>query len=124
MTRILSAELAPRGLRFKAIAATLVDAEGTRALGFIGPDGQSGRGPDPARPRRPAGRHRPRSGFLASDVAKFITGDVLFASAHFSKTDIANENQVEAAADSAITTCGRLDGVRQSTPLRRPSLVL
>jgi hypothetical protein len=57
-------------------------------------------------------------------VAKFITGDVLFASAHFSKTDIANENQVEAAADSAITTCGRLDGVRQSTPLRRPSLVL
>jgi NAD(P)-dependent dehydrogenase (short-subunit alcohol dehydrogenase family) len=41
MTRILSAEPAPRGLRVNAIAASLVDAEGTRALGFIGPDAQT-----------------------------------------------------------------------------------
>lgn len=81
ITRVLSLELAPRGIRVNAIAAGLIDTEGTQASGFIGSDaeklvvqqiplGRLGRPDDIG----------PVAVFLASDAARFITGDVLFAS--------------------------------------------
>ena len=78
MTQVLALELAPRGIRVNAIAAGLVDTEGTRASGFMGspaseayaqtiPLGRVGQVEDIA----------PVATFLASDDARFITGDTL-----------------------------------------------
>lgn len=78
MTQVLAVELAPRGIRVNAIAAGLVDTEGTRASGFMGssaseayaktiPLGRVGQPEDIA----------PVATFLASDDARFITGDML-----------------------------------------------
>ena len=78
MTETLALELAPRGIRVNAIAAGLVDTEGTRASGFIGspaadeyaktiPLGRIGQVEDIA----------PIATFLASDDARFITGDTI-----------------------------------------------
>lgn len=78
MTETLSLELAPRGIRVNAIAAGLIDTEGTRASGFMGseqedeyvetiPLGRVGQPDDIA----------PVAVFLASDDAKFITGDTV-----------------------------------------------
>ncbi|MGB3634023.1 MAG: SDR family oxidoreductase, partial [Rubrobacteraceae bacterium] len=78
MTQVLAMELAPRGIRVNAIAAGLVDTEGTRASGFMGspaseayvktiPLGRVGRPEDIA----------PVATFLVSDDARFITGDTV-----------------------------------------------
>ena len=78
MTETLALELAPRGIRVNAIAAGLVDTEGTRASGFIGspaadeyaktiPLGRIGQVEDIA----------PIATFLTSDDARFITGDTI-----------------------------------------------
>lgn len=78
MTETLALELAPRGIRVNAIAAGLVDTEGTRASGFMGspaseayaqtiPLGRIGQVEDIA----------PVATFLASDDARFITGDTI-----------------------------------------------
>lgn len=81
ITRVLSLELAPRNIRVNAIAAGLVDTEGTRASGFIGSDAEA-----EVVKQIPLGRLGqpedigPVAVFLSSDAAKFITGDVLFAS--------------------------------------------
>ena len=81
ITRVLSAELAPRGIRVNAIAAGLVDTEGTQASGFIGSDAQ-----EAVVAQIPLGRLGtpddigPVAVFLSSDASRFITGDVLFAS--------------------------------------------
>lgn len=81
ITRVLSAELAPRGIRVNAIAAGLVDTEGTRASGFIGSEAEKA-----VVAQIPLGRLGtpddigPVAVFLSSPASKFITGDVLFAS--------------------------------------------
>lgn len=81
MTRVLAVELAPRQIRVNAIAAGLIDTEGTQASGFIGSDAEK-----QVVAQIPLGRLGqpddigPVAVFLASDAAKFITGDVLFAS--------------------------------------------
>lgn len=80
ITRILNVELAPRGIRVNAIAAGLVDTEGTRAAGSVGtpvetevvkmtPLGRIGAPDDIG----------PVAAFLASEDARWISGDVLFA---------------------------------------------
>jgi len=80
MTRILAVELAPRGIRVNAIAAGLVDTEGTRASGFIGsaaadatvatiPLGRMGTPEDIA----------DVAAFLASEAARYVTGETIFA---------------------------------------------
>lgn len=81
ITRVLSLELAPRGIRVNAIAAGLIDTEGTRASGFIGSDAEK-----EVVAQIPLGRLGepedigPVAVFLSSDASRFITGDVLFAS--------------------------------------------
>lgn len=81
ITRVLSLELAPRGIRVNAIAAGLINTEGTQASGFIGSDAEK-----LVVQQIPLGRLGqpddigPVAVFLASDAAGFITGDVLFAS--------------------------------------------
>ncbi|MCA2212304.1 glucose 1-dehydrogenase [Jidongwangia harbinensis] len=80
-TSVLAKELAPRGIRVNAIAASPSDTHGTRAMGFVG---------SPAEAEAVAGIPLGRLGvpedvgpvvaFLASDDARWITGDVIFAS--------------------------------------------
>ena len=81
ITQNLAAELAPRRIRVNAIAAGLIDTEGTRSAGTVGagfddliaqaiPLGRLGVARDVA----------PVAVFLASDAAGWITGDTVFAS--------------------------------------------
>lgn len=78
MTETLAVELAPRGIRVNAIAAGLVDTEGTRASGFMGSPAA-----DEYAKTIPLGRIgqveeiAPVATFLASDDARFITGDTI-----------------------------------------------
>lgn len=80
MTRILAVELAPRSIRVNAIAAGLVDTEGTRASGFIGSAAA-----DATVATIPLGRiGTPEdiadvAAFLASDAARYITGETFAA---------------------------------------------
>lgn len=81
ITRVLSAELAPRGIRVNAIAAGLIDTEGTQASGFIGSDAQAAVVEQiPLKRLGTPDDIGPVAVFLSSDASKFITGDVLFAS--------------------------------------------
>lgn len=79
MTRILAVELAPRQIRVNAIAAGLIDTEGTRASGFIGSEAA-----DATVATIPLGRMgQPDdiagvAAFLASDAARYITGETIF----------------------------------------------
>lgn len=81
LTRVLAVELADRGIRVNAIAAGLVETEGTHASGFIGSEAERA-----VVAQIPLGRLGqpddvgPVAVFLASEASKFITGDVLFAS--------------------------------------------
>jgi 3-oxoacyl-[acyl-carrier protein] reductase len=80
LTRTLSVELAPRGIRVNAIAAGLADTEGVRATGLIGTDAERA-----LVAQIPLGRIGvpddigPVAAFLASEEARWITGDTLFA---------------------------------------------
>jgi 3-oxoacyl-[acyl-carrier protein] reductase len=80
LSRVVAKELAPRGIRVNVIAPTATNTEGTRALGLIGEDGESG-----ISAHIPLGRVGtpedigPVAVFLASDGARWITGDVIFA---------------------------------------------
>ncbi len=80
MTRNLSVELAPRGIRVNAIAVGLVDTEGTRAAGTVGGsyDEQIAKSIPLGRIGRP-GDIGPVAVFLASDDARWISGDTVFA---------------------------------------------
>jgi 3-oxoacyl-[acyl-carrier protein] reductase len=81
ITRIAAKELAPRGIRVNAVAPSASDTDGTRAAGFIGSPAA-----ETAIAEIPLGRlgtpedYGPVVTFLASDAARWITGEVLFAS--------------------------------------------
>ncbi|MTD52825.1 SDR family NAD(P)-dependent oxidoreductase [Amycolatopsis pithecellobii] len=81
LTRVLANELAPRGIRVNAIAPGATDTEGSRAQGLFEKDLT-----DAVVSRTPLGRigHPddigPVATFLASDDARWVTGDVIFAS--------------------------------------------
>jgi 3-oxoacyl-[acyl-carrier protein] reductase len=80
-TRIVAKELAPRGIRVNAVAPSVSDTDGTRAMGFVGSPMA-----DAAIADIPLGRlgtpedYGPVVTFLASDAARWITGEILFAS--------------------------------------------
>ena len=80
-TRVVAKELAPRGIRVNAIAPGGTDTEGARSAGFIGTDAEAA-----MIAQIPLGRMGlpedigPVAVFLASDDARWITGDVIFAS--------------------------------------------
>ena len=80
-TIIAAKELGPLGIRVNGIAPGPSDTEGTRASGFVGSDmeaasvsatplGRSGRPDD----------YGPVAAFLASDAARWVTGDVILIS--------------------------------------------
>ena len=81
LTRALAKELGPRNIRINSINPGVVETEGTHAAGIIGgeferqavqqtPLGRIGQPPDIA----------PVAVFLASDDARWLTGETLFAS--------------------------------------------
>jgi 3-oxoacyl-[acyl-carrier protein] reductase len=81
LTLVAAKEFAARGIRVNAIAAGVSDTDGTRAMGFIGsaqaqqavadiPLGRLGTPDD----------YGPVVTFLASDAARWITGDILLVS--------------------------------------------
>lgn len=80
-TVVVSKELAARRIRVNAIAPTGSDTEGTRQMGFIGSPAE-----DQMVAEIPLGRMglpediAPVAVFLASDAARWITGEVIFAS--------------------------------------------
>jgi 3-oxoacyl-[acyl-carrier protein] reductase len=80
-TRIVAKELAPRGIRVNAVAPSSSDTEGTRAMGFVGSPAA-----EAAAAEIPLGRlgtpedYGSVVTFLASDAARWITGQVVFAS--------------------------------------------
>jgi 3-oxoacyl-[acyl-carrier protein] reductase len=80
-TRVVAKELAQRGIRVNAIAPGGTDTEGARSAGFIGTDAEAA-----MVAQIPLGRMGvpedigPVAVFLASDAARWITGDVIFAS--------------------------------------------
>lgn len=77
LTRVLSLELAPRGIGTNAITARLVDTEGTRASGFIGSEAEA-----EVVAQTPLGRLGTPQDMvpLSSDASRSITGGVLYAS--------------------------------------------
>jgi 3-oxoacyl-[acyl-carrier protein] reductase len=80
ITRVLAKELGPRHIRVNAINPGLVETEGTHATGIIGSDFERqlvqmtplGRFGQP-------GDIAPVAVFLASDDARWVTGEVIFA---------------------------------------------
>ncbi|WP_306205312.1 SDR family NAD(P)-dependent oxidoreductase [Actinoplanes sp. RD1] len=81
LTVVAAKELGPRGIRVNAIAPSPTDTEGVRAMGWIGTDLERA-----SIANTPLGRtgtpddYGPVAAFLASDDARWITGDVLLAS--------------------------------------------
>ncbi|WP_290059071.1 SDR family NAD(P)-dependent oxidoreductase [Amycolatopsis solani] len=81
LTRVLAAELGPRGVRVNTLAPGGVETEGIRAAGFIGSDAEKA-----MIERTPLGRlGRPEdlakvAAFFASDDAAWVTGERLTAS--------------------------------------------
>ena len=81
LTRVLSKELGPRNIRVNSINPGLVETEGTHTIGFIGGEWQRNR-----EATTPLGRTGQPSDiasvavFLASDDARWLTGELLLAS--------------------------------------------
>ncbi|WP_035347813.1 SDR family NAD(P)-dependent oxidoreductase [Edaphobacter aggregans] len=81
ITQVLSKELGPRKIRVNSINPGLVETEGTHTIGFIGGDWQRER-----EAHTPLGRTgqasdiAPVAVFLASDDARWITGELIIAS--------------------------------------------
>jgi 3-oxoacyl-[acyl-carrier protein] reductase len=81
ITRVLSKELGPKGIRVNSINPGLVETEGTHAVGIIGGDWQKDR-----EARTPLGRIAqpeditPIAVFLASPDSGWLTGEILVAS--------------------------------------------
>ncbi|MEV0190668.1 SDR family oxidoreductase [Kitasatospora purpeofusca] len=80
-TVVAAKELGPRGIRVNAIMPGPSDTEGTRAMGFPGSaqEAQAIAGTPLGRTGTPAD-YGPLVAFLASDDARWITGDVILAS--------------------------------------------
>ncbi|MFB7379240.1 SDR family NAD(P)-dependent oxidoreductase [Kitasatospora purpeofusca] len=80
-TVVAAKELGPRGIRVNAIMPGPSDTEGTRAMGFPGSaqEAQAVAGTPLGRTGTPAD-YGPLVAFLASDDARWITGDVILAS--------------------------------------------
>jgi 3-oxoacyl-[acyl-carrier protein] reductase len=81
ITRSLAKELGPRGIRVNAINPGLVITEGTQAAGIAGGDFE--RGAVAITPLGRAGQPEdiaPPVSFLASDDARWITGETIFVS--------------------------------------------
>jgi 3-oxoacyl-[acyl-carrier protein] reductase len=81
ITKTLAKELAPRKIRVNAISPGLVITEGTQAAGIVGSDFE--KGAVAATPLGRAGRPEdiaPPVAFLASDEARWITGETIFVS--------------------------------------------
>ena len=80
VTRVLAAELGPRGIRVNTIAPGMVETEGARSAGFIGSDFEKG-----AVAGTPLGRIAQPDDiaeialFLASDAARWVTGERILA---------------------------------------------
>lgn len=80
-TRVLAAELGPRGIRVNAISPGMVETEGTHAAGFIGSDLQ--KHSEATAPLRRIGQPGDIAGvavYLASDDAGWLTGQNIAAS--------------------------------------------
>lgn len=81
ITRVLAKELGPRHIRVNAINPGVVETEGTHEAGIIGSDFER-----QAVQMTPLGRFgqprdiAPVAVFLASDDARWVTGEVIFAS--------------------------------------------
>jgi 3-oxoacyl-[acyl-carrier protein] reductase len=81
ITQVLSKELGPRKIRVNSINPGLVETEGTHTIGFIGGEWQKER-----EANTPLGRTgqtsdiAPVAVFLASDDARWITGELIIAS--------------------------------------------
>jgi len=81
ITRVLAKELGPRKIRVNAISPGVVETEGTHAGGIIGSDFER-----MAAQQTPLGRvgqpgdFAPVAVFLASDGARWVTGETLFVS--------------------------------------------
>jgi 3-oxoacyl-[acyl-carrier protein] reductase len=81
ITRVLAKELGPRKIRVNAISPGVVETEGTHAGGIIGSDFER-----MAAQQTPLGRVgqpgdiAPVAVFLASDGARWVTGETLFVS--------------------------------------------
>src|SRR6185369_2266297 len=81
ITHVLAKELGPRNIRVNSINPGLVETEGTHTIGFIGGEWQKNR-----EALTPLGRTgqpsdiAPVAVFLASDDARWITGELILAS--------------------------------------------
>ncbi len=81
ITKALAKELGPRKIRVNAINPGLVITEGTQAAGIVGSDFE--KGAVASTPLGRAGRPEdiaPPVSFLASDDARWITGETIFVS--------------------------------------------
>ncbi len=81
ITKALAKELAARGIRVNAVNPGLVITEGTQAAGIVGSDFE--KGAVASTPLGRAGRPEdiaPPVSFLASDDARWITGETIFVS--------------------------------------------
>lgn len=81
ITKTLAKELAPRRIRVNAINPGLIITEGTHSAGIVGSDFE--RGAVAATPLGRAGQPEdiaPPVSFLASDDARWITGETIFVS--------------------------------------------
>jgi 3-oxoacyl-[acyl-carrier protein] reductase len=81
ITKALAKELAARGIRVNAVNPGLVITEGTQAAGIVGSDFE--KGAIASTPLGRAGRPEdiaPPVSFLASDDARWITGETIFVS--------------------------------------------
>ncbi len=81
ITRVLANELGPKNIRVNAVAPGLVETEGTHAAGFIGSD--FAKEYESQAPLRRVGRPDDIASvvaFLASDDAKWLTGQIIKAS--------------------------------------------
>jgi 3-oxoacyl-[acyl-carrier protein] reductase len=80
-TVISAKELGSRGIRVNAIAPSASDTEGTRAMGFIGSEvAEQTAASIPLGRLGEPGDYGPVVAFLASDDARWITGDVILVS--------------------------------------------
>lgn len=81
ITGVLAKELGPRGIRVNAVSPGLVETEGTHAAGVIGSDFQAwNESLTPLGRTGQVGDIAPIVSFLASDDARWVTGEVILGS--------------------------------------------